>query len=135
MSILDLNLQKDATSGTTVGGTATALSSDGVDVKNGVHIADMTETDFTVRTNIMFRNRNPSRLSDGSYTKGKRFITVVVPKDLGDDAGGVVFNLIRIEVEAHPKTTVAELTSLHMLGAQMFTDSDVTDFLVNGSLK
>jgi hypothetical protein len=132
MPITGLELQQDATGGTTTGGTSMALSSDGVEVKNGVHVADMSEADFTIRSNMSFRTRNPQRLADGTYSKGKRYVTIVVPKDLGDD--GIVFNLVRIEVEVHPKATVAEQTNLHMLGAQVFTDADIQDFLLNGSL-
>lgn len=130
--ISNLSLQKNATSGTTVGGTAMALSSDGQDVKNGVHVADMSETNFIVRTNITLKTRNPIRQSDGTYTKAKRFITIVVPKILA--GGDVSYDLVRIEIEAHPETTVPELTNLHMLGAQVFTDADLTAFLVSGSL-
>ena len=132
MSISTLSLQKNATGGTTTGGTAMALSSDGQEVKGGVHVADMAETDFTIRTNATLRTRNPVKQPDGSYSKAKRFATIVVPKALDD--GSIAFNLVRIEIEAHPKTTVAELTNLHMLGAQIFTDADLTTFLVNGSL-
>lgn len=132
MGISTLSLQKNATSGTTVGGTAMALSSDGVEVKNGAHVADMAEADFTLRTNITLRTRNPVKLPDGTYSKAKRFVTIVVPKALPDES--VVFNLVRIEIEAHPKSTDAELTNLHMLGAQVFTDSDLTSFLKTGSL-
>lgn len=132
MSISSLSLQKDATGMTVTAGTPLTLSSDGVEVKNGVHVADMNEADFTIRTNITFRTRNPQFLSDGSYTKAKRFATIVVPKNLGVD--GIVFNVVRIEVEAHPKTTLAELTNLHLLGAQIFTDADLASFRNNGSL-
>lgn len=132
MSISSLSLQKDATGMTVTAGTPLTLSSDGVEVKNGVHVADMNEADFTIRTNITFRTRNPQFLSDGSYTKAKRFATIVVPKNLGVD--GIVFNVVRIEVEAHPKTTLAELTNLHLLGAQILTDADLASFRNNGSL-
>jgi hypothetical protein len=132
MSIATLSLQKDSTGGTTTGGTAMALSSDGVVVKNGVHVADMAESNFLVRTNATFRTRNPQKQSDGSYSKAKRWATIVVPKELA--SGEICFNLVRIEVEAHPETTDAELTNIHMLGAQVFTDSDLTAFLKNGSL-
>jgi hypothetical protein len=132
MTIAALSLQQDATGGTTTGGTAMALSSDGQEVKNGIHVADMGESNFIIRTNLTLKTRNPVRQADGSYSKAKRFATIVVPKILADDS--VSFNLVRIEVEAHPETTDAELTNLHMLGAQIFTDSDLTDFLKNGSL-
>lgn len=132
MSLQNISLMQDATGGTTTGGTAMALESDGVEVKNGVHLADMGEDDFTIRTNVTFRTRNPTLQPDGEYTKAKRFITIVVPKKLA--SGAIVFNLVRIEVEVHPESATAEKTNLHMLAAQVFTDSDVTQFLVNGSL-
>ena len=133
MTIQSLTLQKNATGGTTTGGTSISLSSDGVEVKNGIHVADMSELDFTVRTNATFKTKNPVKLPDGTYTKGKRYATIVVPKALADET--IVFNLVRIEVEAHPKTTEAELTNLHMLGAQVFTDADTQNFLKYGSLE
>lgn len=132
MSINGLSLQQDATSATIVGGIAMPLSGDGVDVKNGLHVADMAQADFTIRTNATFRTRNPVRQADGSYSKGKRFMTLVVPKDLGDD--GIVFNLIRVEIEVHPKTTVAEMLNLHLLGTQLLSDTELTAFLNTGSL-
>lgn len=132
MSIATLSLQKNATSGTTVGGTAMPLSGDGVEVKNGVHVADMAELDFTLRTNMTLRTRNPALLPDGQYSKAKRYVTIVVPKAL--DNGTVVFNLIRQEIETHPKTTDAELVNLYMLGAQVYTDADLVAFLKTGSL-
>lgn len=132
MSISTLSLQKNATGGTTTGGTAMALASDGVSVKNGIHVADMAETNFLVRTNLTLKTRNPAKQSDGTYSKAKRYATIVVPKAIA--SGEVVFNLVRIETEAHPETTDAELTNLFMLGAQLLTDSDLTAFFKTGSL-
>lgn len=132
MSISTLSLQKNATGGTTTGGTAMALASDGVSVKNGIHVADMAETNFLVRTNLTLKTRNPAKQSDGTYSKAKRYATIVVPKAIA--SGEVVFNLVRIETEAHPEMTDAELTNLFMLGAQLLTDSDLTAFFKTGSL-
>lgn len=132
MSISNLSLMQDATGATITGGTAMALSSDGVEVKNGVHLADFSEDNFIIRTNLTLKTRNPALQSDGSYSKAKRTMTAVVPKILADSS--VAFNLIRIEVEAHPESTAAERTNLHMLGAQLFADSDLDAFLHNGSL-
>lgn len=132
MGISNLSLQKNATGGTTTGGTAMALSSDGVAVTNGVHLADLAELDFTIRTNLTLKTRNPVKQADGTYSKAKRDVTIVVPKALED--GSIVFNLVRIGVEAHPKTSDAELVNLHMLGAQVFTDADTQAFLKTGSL-
>lgn len=132
MTISSLSLQQNATGGTTTGGTAMALASDGVEVKNGVHVADMGEDDFTLRTHLTLSTRNPQLLADGTYSKGKRKVTIVVPKALADSTRS--FNVVRISIEVHPETTLAEKTNLHMLGAQIFTDSDLTAFLANGSL-
>ena len=132
MPILGLSLQQDATGGTTTGGTAMALSSDGVEVKNGIHVADMSESNFALRTHITLSTRNPQLLADGTYSKGKRKVTIVVPKLLA--SGAIAFNVNRQSVEVHPETTVAEQTNLHMLGAQVWTDADLTNFLLYGSL-
>lgn len=132
MTISALSFMKDATGGTTTAGAAMALSSDGQEVKNGVHVADMSETNFLIRTNATLKTRNPQKQSDGSYSKAKRYGTIVVPKLLA--SGEICFNLVRNEIEAHPETTDAELTNLHMLGAQFYTDSDLADFRKNGSL-
>jgi ribosome-interacting GTPase 1 len=132
MPISGMTLMLNATGGTTVGGTSTTFQEDGVEVKNGIHVSNVSQADFTIRENITFKTRNPQLASDGTYSKAKRSISIVVPKKLADLSTS--FNLVRIEVEAHPETTAAELTNLHMLGAQMFTDADVTSFLVVGSL-
>jgi len=132
MTIAALSLQKDATGGTTTGGTAMALSSDGVEVKNGIHVADAAETNFLVRTNVTLKTRNPQKQADGTYSKAKRWYTVVVPKQIA--SGEIVFNLVRIEEEIHPETTAAEQTNIEMLGAQYFTDSDLDGFRQSGSL-
>lgn len=132
MAISNLSLLKDATAGSVTGGTAMALSSDGVEVKNGVHVADAGESNFLIRTNISLRTRNPTRQSDGTYTKGKRWVTVISPKILAD--GTTTFNLSRHEIEIHPETTDAEIDNILFLGAQVFTDADLTSFHKNGSL-
>jgi hypothetical protein len=131
MPITGLSLMKDATGGTTTAGTALAFSSDGVDVKNGVHIAAMGQ-DFLDRTNITLKTRNPQKQSDGTYSKAKRYATLVAPKTIA--SGEVVFPLVRIEVELHPEMTAAEVTNIRMLGAQLFTDADLLSFLEDGSL-
>lgn len=132
MPLKGMIIAKNATSLTTVGGTATTFNEDGVEVKNGVHVADLAETDFTIRSNVSFRNRNPVLGSDGKYTKGKRFINLIVPKKLADLS--IAFNLCRIEFEMHPEMSAAEVTNLRLLAAQLLSDSDVTSFIEVGSL-
>lgn len=132
MPISGLTLMKDATGGTTTAGTAITLQDDGVEVKNGRHVGDMGD-DFITRTNLTFRTRNPQRNADGTYTKAKRWGTIVVPKVLAD--GSISYDLVRIEMEVHPETTAAEQVNLEMLAAQFFTDADLASFRRNGSLE
>lgn len=132
MPISGLTLMENATSISVTGGTSIAFEEDGIEVKNGKHVADVAESDFTIRKNASFRNRAPSLNSDGTYTKGKRMITLVHPKKLADLS--TTFNLVRIEVEAHPETTAAELLDLTNSGAQLLFDSDSADFLAVGSI-
>lgn len=132
MPITGMTLMKNATSGTTVGGTSTTFNEDGVEVKNGKHVADLAELSFALRSNITFRNRNPVLNPDGSYTKAKRTISLVVPKQLANLS--YAFNLARIEIEMHPEMSAAEMTNLRMLAAQLLTDSDVISFIDAGSL-
>ena len=132
MSLSTLSLQQDATGATITGGTAISLTPDCVQVSNGIHVADMAESNFIIRTNATFKARNPQILADGTYSKAKRSGSIVKPKILAD--GSVAFNLVRFEVEAHPETTDAELTNLHMLGSQVFSSPDTQAFLKNGSL-
>jgi hypothetical protein len=133
MSLSALSLQKNATSMTCVGGTAMPLEVDGVEVKNGVHLSDMGEADFTVRTNATFKTRPPQRLADGTYTKLKNDITIVCPEEIAD--GSIVFNLVRISSEIHPKSAGTSASNVHLLGSQALSDSDCQNFLLYGSLK
>ena len=133
MPLQDMQLLTGASASVPTGGTAMIFEEDGVDVKNGVHLHVPAVTDFRVRPNVTFKNRNPSLLGDGTYSKGKRTISFVIPKELA--SGLVVFNLIRMEVEIHPETTAAEVLDLCLLGSQLLSDTDTQTFLGTGSLK
>jgi hypothetical protein len=132
MTISALSLLEDASSMSVTGGTAVDYDEDSVEVQNGVHVADMDKA-FTVRPHLTLRARNPQLQADGTYSKGKRWYTLVIPKTLAD--GTTAFNLIRIEEEVHPETTEAEQLNLELQGAQLLSDSDLSDFRLNGSLK
>lgn len=133
MSIFDLALVADATSGSITGGTAMTLEEDGVVVPNGVHLADMGVEDFLVRPHITLRTRVPQKQSDGTYSKAKRYGTIVVPRML--DSGLIVYDLVRIEKEFYPSLTAAGHTNLDLLGAQFFIDANLANFRKFGSLK
>lgn len=133
MAIDGLTLLQDATSVTASGGTTITLEADGVSVANGIHVADMGEDNFLIRTNVTARTRQPQKQPDGSYSKAKRFFTVVVPMELA--SGDHSYNLVRIEIEQHPEMTVAQRKNLYYLAAQLLCDPDTDGFRLNGSVK
>jgi hypothetical protein len=132
MAITNCTLKQDATGLTPVAGTDLAFVVDGVEVNGGVHVHAPSVVDFRVRPNITFKNRNPSLLADGTYTKGKRSMSLVIPMEKLD--GKICFNLIRIELEAHPELVQADVDNLAFLGGQLLGDSEILDFIRTGSL-
>jgi len=132
MPLQGMTLAKNATSAAATGGTSTTFSNDGVSIPNGIHVADLAEADFRIRTHITLKTRNPALQSDGSYSKGKRNITVTVPILLDD--GSVSYQVARIELEMHPELTAAEVSNLQLLAAQTLCDSDTANFIAYGSL-
>jgi len=115
------------------GGTSKTYAIDGKQVVGGVHVADASVTDFRVRPNATFRNREPKYNSAlKRFSKDKKSVTLVVPKILTD--GSVEYNLIRIEREVHPESTAAESLELNVQGAQLLFDSELASFWSTGNL-
>lgn len=114
------------------GGTSITLNECGVDIANGVHVADTANADFITRINATFRNRPPKLQSDGTYSKAKRSCQIVCPKVLAD--GSTVFNLARVELEIHPEMTAAEVLNLRYLTSQLMSDPDVDSFVSAGDV-
>lgn len=130
MGIQNMTLLDGATVSAT-GGTAKTFTPDGVTVPNGIHVADAANADFKTRENIVFRTKNPA-LVNGEYTKGKRWVTYVIPMVL--TSGAIVFNLVRVEVEVHPDMPSAAFVDMLKKASQLFIDSDMTTFWSAGSL-
>lgn len=132
MPISTAVVKSGATAMTPTGGSDVTFTPDGVTVVNGIHVADAAQTDFRIRRGITVRNKVPTLLPDGTYSKDKKSVTLVAPKILA--SGKTVFNLIRIEREVHPESTAAEALDLTMVGAQLLADTDFTAFWSSGSL-
>lgn len=133
MSLQNAVVKAGATGLTVVGGSDQTFGPDGVTVTGGVHVADVNQTDFRIRTNMTIKNRIPTLSSvDGTYSKDKKSIVIAKPKILA--SGKVTFNLIRIEREVHPESTAAEALELNMLGGQALSDADFLAFWTAGSL-
>jgi len=125
-------IKTGASAMTPTGGSDETFTSDGISVSGGIHLADAAQTDFRIRKNMTIKNKPPTLLSDGSYSKDKKSITFVFPKILA--SGKTIFNLVRIEREVHPETSAADALDLAMIGAQLLTDSDFTAFWASGSM-
>lgn len=115
------------------GGTAKTFSPDGLQVKSGVHVADLSVTDFRLRPGVTFKSRMPAKNADGTWKKGKFSATLVIPKLLADGKT-VEYPLGRIEVEPVAENTDAEITAILTYLAQLPIDSDTVSFFKTGSL-
>lgn len=132
MGLIGLTLLKNATSASATGGTSVTFQPVGVEVKSGVNVADVAETDQTVRTHVTFTNRPARQLGDGTFSKSKRTFTVITPIALAD--GSITPGVFRGELEIHPKLTQAQVDNLRLLACQCLCDADVLSFLNTGNL-
>lgn len=133
MSVDNCTFKKDATAITMTGGTDIVYTETGVSVPGGINVANAAQVDFRIRENISFKSRNPVKAVDGSWSKAKRTITALFPKIVA--SGDTVYNLVRIELEAHPEVTAAELANMKFQGAQLLGSTEVANFLATGSLR
>jgi hypothetical protein len=117
---------------TPTGGTTQTFSPDGLDVTNGLHIADVGQSDVRLQRTITVRNRRPTLQPSGKWSKWKRFITIITPYLKAD--GTIVNNYERIEREFDPETPAAVVLSNRYVAAQALVDSDFDGFHNSGSL-
>lgn len=132
MPINGLSIATGATSLSVTGGTAQVYAPDGQPVTNGVHVAVTAVTDFRVRPHISFKNRNPQKRSDGTFTQGTRTITLTEP--YMDAAGVVHYDTITIERRYSASIPDANLKSARYKAAQVLFDSDVENFNTSGDI-
>lgn len=132
MPLNGMTISIGATSAAATGGTATPFNQDGVVVSNGIHVANLTEPDFRVRSHVTFKTRVPTLQADGSYSKARRDIILTQPKILAD--GSVSFQVARIGLEFHPEASEAEVLDLSLCAAQLLFDADTASFIKHGSL-
>lgn len=133
MPLNGLSISHGATSLSVTGGTARAFTPDGQTVTNGIHVAAMAVADFRVRPHISFKNRNPNRKSDGSFTLGTR-TTVLTTPYLDSTTGLVHYDTITIERRYSPIIPAADLKTARYNAAQLLFDTDVESFNEGGDL-
>jgi hypothetical protein len=132
MGIQTSIVKAGATGLTVVGGADLAFTPNGQPISSGIQVHVATDTDFRTRRHATFRSKQPQLLGNGMYSKSKQSCTFVQPKILAD--GSTVFNLVRVEVELHPESSVSEGAELRYIGGQLLTDSDFANFWQSGSL-
>lgn len=125
-------VMKDATGITVTAGTAQTYTNDGAQIPNGVHVVDMGNTDFRTRRSLTLTVRQPTYDAKIGYSKDKKVITLTCPKIL--ISGVTVFNILRIQREIHPESSVAEAADINRIGAQLVSDADFDAFWSAGSL-
>jgi len=112
-----------------------ALAFDGAGIRNGTHTLNC-DADTDLRTRRQFvcsvKEPRPSAGAPNGSTQARAAIVFKSPLALDND--NVTVNTVRVEVAYDPETTSAEIDELLVIGAQMFSDSDFTDFYKQLSL-
>lgn len=133
MALNTITLSDSATSLSVTGGTVKTYTPDGQTVTNGIHVADNSVSDFRVKPHITWKNRNPQRLSDGTYSKGKKEIIVTVPY-LNTTTNLVQFATASYSFSYNPEIPAASLKNARYLLAQCLFDVDAENFHVSGDI-
>lgn len=114
------------------GGTALNFVEDGQTIPNGLHLVCASDPAYNTRRQLTFKVRQPSLdPKSGTFSKGKRSVSVAVPIVLG--TGTIVFNTVRIECEIHPDY-VDDAAQLYDVAAQLLVETRFRDFWNIGSL-
>jgi hypothetical protein len=116
---------------TTAGGAAQSFERSSTPVTNGYEYSDVSEADFFARQKVIATSRMPQLQTDGTYSKQKSSLRFVYPLTLAD--GSIAYNVARVEIECHPESTVANLTELRELAAQMAIQAGVDDLYTAGT--
>lgn len=115
----------------TAGGANQDFDRTSTPVTNGLEYADVSEADYFARQKVITTSRMPSLQGDGSYSKQKTSVRFVMPITLAD--GTIAYNVARVEVEAHPESTVANLAELREFAAQLAIQAGLDDLYTAGT--
>lgn len=132
MSIQSFSIQDSPTGFTVTAGTAKTFTVDGVAIANGIHTQDAANTDFKSRITITFRARLPQRNSNGTYSKGHNYITVLVPYVKTD--GTVDTSVHQYHGDYTVDIPAANVLNGRKLLTQCLFDSELETFHTSGSL-
>lgn len=132
MSIKSASILFGATA-TLSGGTATPFVPSAQAVTNGVMVVASGDTNPATRRNMTFKTRAANLdPSTGKFSgKEKRQMVICEPEVLSD--GSVSFDLVRIEIEAHPQSSAGKLAKLRGYAISVLADADIDNFVNLGS--
>lgn len=131
MPINGLTVMDGATAVAPTGGTSLAFTITSVEVPGGINVADHSQADFRLRRHFTFRNRNPQRQSDGSFTKGKR--TVIATTPIETAIGVIEYMVSRYECEIPVAALPADEVRHRRNFIQLLCDADVEAFHTTGA--
>lgn len=131
MSIQNFSVQTGATGFSVTAGTSKTFTIDGAQVPAGIHVSDASNVDFKSRYNMTLRSKLPVRQQDGSYSKGRNFITVTIPYVLAD--GSVDLSVHKYEGDYTVNIPAATVKDGRYILAQMLFDSEIEAFHTSGA--
>lgn len=132
-TLIGLSIADAATSCAATGGTAQVFNPDGLEVKNGLHLAASAVADFRIRPHITFRNVQPKRLASGKFSNGVRTI-IMTDCYLDPVTNEVHYVTTTIEQKYSPVVPASTILSNRLKGAQLMFVAGTSDFNTAGSL-
>lgn len=123
---------KDGGTTTTAGGADQTFDRTNLPVNNGYEYADVAEADFFARQKVILSSRQPQLQGDGSWSKQKSSLRFVMPITLAD--GSISYNVARVEIEAHPESSAANLAEMREMAGQMAIGAGFDDLYTAGTL-
>lgn len=132
MPLKGLAIADNSTSLSVTGGTAVTFTETSVEVAGGINVADHSQADFRLRRHVTFRNRNPRRLTDGTFSKAKRSFVFTTPVETA--SGTIDYLVDRWESEIPTAASPVVVANHRRNVAQLMFDSDVESFHTTGSL-
>lgn len=132
MAINNISLLKAATGITVTGGSATTYQNDGLDVKNGIHVVDTSETNFLIRPHATFKNKAAAAQPGGKFSKGVRSFNFTIPFAEAD--GTISYPVFRGTMDLPPTMSVAQILQLRLMATQIIMDSELDNYFVYGTI-
>lgn len=117
----------------TTTGTASTLQMDSVPVKGGLHLVDISITDYASRPNVFVAASSPIyNKAEKSYANAKKSAQAYFPKTLVD--GQVKTPSIEIIVRDNPCQTAEDIARMRAWAIQFLSSTDFAGFWATGSL-